>query len=63
MIDKEDGDLTDKAVVEGTVELDKTGEQKVKVTITDKDGETAEKEITVNVIRIQDEIEVNKRHR
>ncbi|MDA1508491.1 DUF5011 domain-containing protein [Bacillus cereus group sp. TH36-2LC] len=61
VIDKEDGDLTDKAVVEGTVELDKTGEQKVKVTITDKDGETAEKEITVNVIRIQDEIEVNKK--
>ena len=30
MIDKEDGDLTDKAVVEGTVELDKTGEQKGK---------------------------------
>ncbi len=59
--DKEDGDLTDKAVVEGHVELDKTGEQKVKVTITDKDGETAEKEITVNVIRIQDEIEVNKK--
>uniref|UniRef100_UPI00397CC712 immunoglobulin-like domain-containing protein n=2 Tax=Bacillus cereus group TaxID=86661 RepID=UPI00397CC712 len=61
VIDKEDGDLTDKAVVEGTLELDKTGEQKVKVTITDKDGETAEKEITVNVIRIQDEIEVNKK--
>ncbi|MED4384705.1 DUF5011 domain-containing protein, partial [Bacillus mobilis] len=61
VIDAEDGNLTDKAVVEGTVELDKTGEQKVKVTITDKDGETAEKEITVNVIEIRDDIEVNKK--
>ena len=32
----------------------------MKVKVTDKDAGTSEKEITVNVIDIRDEIEVNK---
>ena len=32
----------------------------MKITVTDKAGETVEKDIAVNVIRIQDEIEVSK---
>ena len=59
VIDKEDGDLTDKAVVEG-LDTSKIGEQKVKIKVTDKADETIEAEITVNVIEIQDKIEVNK---
>ncbi|MEX3422707.1 hypothetical protein H0911_28065, partial [Bacillus sp. HSTU-bmb18] len=58
--DKEDGDLTDKAVVEGTVDTNKVGEQKVKVKVTDKDAGTSEKEITVNIIDVKDNIEINK---
>ncbi|MGR5879802.1 hypothetical protein ACT7DO_16050 [Bacillus pacificus] len=35
--------------------------KKAKVTVTDKAEETVEAEITVNVIEIRDEIEVNKK--
>ena len=59
VIDKEDGDLTDKAVVEG-LDTSKIGEQKVKVKVMDKDAGTSEKEITVNVIDVKDNIEINK---
>ena len=32
----------------------------MKITVTDKAGETVEAQVTVNVIEIQDEIEVSK---
>ncbi|MGR5909312.1 hypothetical protein ACT7C4_02325 [Bacillus pacificus] len=60
VIDKEDGDLTDQAEVKD-FDIKTVGEQKAKVTVTDKAGETVEAEITVNVIEIRDEIEVNKK--
>ena len=56
--DKEDGDLTAKIEVEGK---SKAGESKVTLKVTDSQGATGNKEVTVKVVKINDTIEVKEK--
>lgn len=51
--DKEDGDLTDKIVFSGQVNVNKVGEYKVTLTVTDKGGKTATKSVKVVVENVK----------
>ena len=59
--DKEDGDLTAKIEVEGKVDTSKAGESKVTLKVTDSQGATGNKEVTVKVVKINDTIEVKEK--
>lgn len=48
-LDSEDGDLTDKIIVEGTVDTSKVGNNTLTYTVSDLDGQTTIKNITVTV--------------
>ena len=47
--DKEDGDLTDKIVVEGNVDTNKVGKYKLTYSVSDSKGETVNKNRTITV--------------
>ena len=59
--DKEDGDLTAKIEVEGKVDTSCAGESKVTLKVTDSQGATGNKEVTVKVVKINDTIEVKEK--
>lgn len=48
--DKEDGDLTNKIVISGTVDTSKVGTYKITYSVTDSKGETAKVERTITVV-------------
>ena len=49
--DNEDGDLTNKITVNGTVDTNKVGSYQITYTVSDKEGLTTNKTVTITVIR------------
>ncbi|MFJ8531387.1 immunoglobulin-like domain-containing protein [Bacillus sp. NPDC094106] len=58
--DKEDGDLTSSIKVEGKVNASDVSAQTVKLIVADKQGEVAEKKITIHVVDFVDTVKIKE---